>query len=327
MKTIFVFLVSLLFAYPLFAQSDKLLGRWILDFALTEDNSLVPLDNPYFSNEVIYEISPNKMKISAFTFDTKYIGDNEIDLGHMKLSYTFSDGYLTVVEKGSKIKLYFLKRDDFVKKYPEFEEKRILSEGRELYVANTLSKLVFDNGTIDPNSFITNGAPLLKKKTSKNYFMKAAFVLDQHNQISNIVVSNIEEDDIREQVIKSIQRCGKFYKNYTGKDLLITLPFNFFKMYQFFDPETNRIYRAYQQGEEWFGKSEFEKAIFEYEKGIDTKIDMERYGNTFYHDYIIHLGIAYLVTDQKEKAASTFRKLGDETNFKIRNYLRFYCRS
>jgi len=54
---------------------------------------------------------------------------------------------------------------------------------------------------------------------------------------------------------------------------------------------------------------------------------MERYGNTFYHDYIIHLGIAYLATNQKEKAASTFRKLGDETNFKIRNYLRFYCQS
>ncbi|MEI2272489.1 hypothetical protein OHD16_10100 [Sphingobacterium sp. ML3W] len=87
MKTIFVFLVLLLFVYPLFAQSDKLLGRWVLDFALTEDNSLVPLDHLYFSNEVIYEISPNKMKISAFTFDTKYIDDNEIDLGHMKLNF------------------------------------------------------------------------------------------------------------------------------------------------------------------------------------------------------------------------------------------------
>lgn len=51
MKTIFVFLVSLLFAYPLFAQSDKLLGRWVLDFALTEENSFVPLDNPYFFTE------------------------------------------------------------------------------------------------------------------------------------------------------------------------------------------------------------------------------------------------------------------------------------
>ncbi len=244
MKILFIFLVSLLFVYPSFSQSDKLLGQWVLDFALTEQNSLVPLDNPYFSNEVIYEISRNKMKISAFTFDAKYIGDNEIDLGHMKLNYTFSDGYLTVIEKGTEIKLYFLKRDDFVNKYPEFEEERILSGGRELYIANTLSKLVFDNGTIDPNSFITNGAPLLKKKTSKNYFMKAAFILDRRNQISNIVVSNIEEDDIRQQVIKSIERCSKFYKNYTGKDLLITLPFNFFKMYQFFDPETKRVYRA-----------------------------------------------------------------------------------
>ena len=325
MKNIFAFFASLLFACPLFAQSNKLLGKWVLDFALTEENSLVPVDNPYFSNEVIYEISPNKMKISAYMFDAKYIGDNEIDLGHMKLNYAFIEEYLTVVEKGTKIKLYFLKTDDFVKKYPEFEEKRILRDGREFYIANNLSKLVFDNGTIDPNSCITNGAPLLKKKTSKNYFLKVEFILDQSNQISNIVVSDIEEDDIRQQVIQSIKRCGKFYKNYTGRDLLITLPFNFFKMYEFFTPEVKRVYRAYQQGEEWFKTSEFEKAIFEYEKGIATKIDLERYGSVFYEDYIIHLGIAYLATDQKEKAASTFRKLGDETNFKIRNFLRFYC--
>ncbi|WP_312334665.1 hypothetical protein [Sphingobacterium sp.] len=128
MKNIFAFFASLLFTCPLFAQSNKLLGKWVLDFALTEENSRIPVDNPYFSNEVIYEISPNKMKISAYMFDAKYIGDNEIDLGHMKLNYAFIEDYLTVVEKGTKIKLYFLKTDDFVKKYPEFEEKRILRD-------------------------------------------------------------------------------------------------------------------------------------------------------------------------------------------------------
>ncbi|RKE55323.1 hypothetical protein DFQ12_0154 [Sphingobacterium detergens] len=71
MKTIFVFLVSLLFAYPLFAQSDKLIGRWGLDFALTENNSLVPLDHLYPERD--------KMKIYAnvcfkgLTFNAKKI--------------------------------------------------------------------------------------------------------------------------------------------------------------------------------------------------------------------------------------------------------------
>ncbi|SUJ24910.1 Uncharacterised protein [Sphingobacterium multivorum] len=98
MKNIFAFFASLLFACPLFAQSNKLLGKWVLDFALTEENSLVPVDNPYFSNEVIYEISLNKMKISAYMFDAKYIGDNASipPMEGIQLSIKIKSGFVSV---------------------------------------------------------------------------------------------------------------------------------------------------------------------------------------------------------------------------------------
>lgn len=49
------------------------------------------------------------------------------------------------------------------------------------------------------------------------------------------------------------------------------------------------------------------------------------YGGLFYNDLIIHLGISYIATEQKEKACNTFRLIGDETNFRVRNYLKFFC--
>lgn len=51
---------------------------------------------------------------------------------------------------------------------------------------------------------------------------------------------------------------------------------------------------------------------------------MKRYTGLFCKDLIIHLGIAYLLTDQIEKARDTFLILGDESSFDVRNFLRFY---
>ena len=84
-------------------------------------------------------------------------------------------------------------------------------------------------------------------------------------------------------------------------------------------------FELFQKGESFYSRGNFQNAIAEFEKAKSYDINMKRYRGLFYKDLITHLGIAYLLTDQKEKARDTFFILGDERNFDVRNFLRFYC--
>ncbi|MBD1422413.1 hypothetical protein [Sphingobacterium chuzhouense] len=131
---------------------------------------------------------------------------------------------------------------------------------------------------------------------------------------------------MQKQCTRTIERSKRYFHNNTGKDVLITENFNFFKMFEGIDGnQTKQAYEYYRKGEKLFTIGDYEHAIMEYEKAKINEIDPKRYGGLFYNDLIIHLGISYIATEQKEKACNTFRLIGDETNFRVRNYLKFFC--
>ncbi|WP_156169642.1 hypothetical protein [Sphingobacterium sp. IITKGP-BTPF85] len=101
--------------------------------------------------------------------------------------------------------------------------------------------------------------------------------------------------------------------------------FLFFKMHEAIDETVEATYKSFLKGNEFFNNLRFQEALVEYENGLEKKFDTEKFYGLFYSEYIIKLGISYLISEQKEKACSTFRKLGDETNFSVRNFLRYYC--
>jgi len=307
------------------AQSEKLLGKWVLDIVLSEDNALLPINDIQFSTEAIYVISPHKIEIHGYEQPARFIGSSEIQLGTRTLKYGFSEDYLILIESGSNKKLCLLKHTDFIKKYPEFKEKRVPNFSTEVYEMNKLSDVSFQHPEVkELQSYVIANSPLLKKKTSGNFQFTIDFLLSPENFISDILIEGINDKKMEAEVRKAVFAANQFYRNNTGKTLLVSTPFQFFKMYKSFDEPTKKVYDHYLSGDDWYAQNEFEKAIQEYEKGLNIEFDKKRFTGLFYEDYIIHLGVSYLATNQLEKADKTFRILGDETNFKIRNYLRYF---
>ncbi|MEN5435469.1 hypothetical protein ABE545_17670 [Sphingobacterium faecium] len=324
MKGIIIIILFFVGINSLSAQSNALLGKWILDTSLTPEGKLLPLDDPLFSSLVIYEFTEKKLAINEHKFDAEFSGNYLIDLGNRKLNYEIRNEYLYIQESNNSPILCFLKFDDFRRIYPEFQPKEIVYQGKNVFIYNDLVDIKFNND-LTFFHYIINCTPLIKNKTSANYYFTIKYVLNTTNEISNIEITNISDEKVKKQLVNTIQKSAKFYQNNSGKNLLMKEKFLFFKMHEAIDETVEATYKSFLKGNEFFNNLRFQEALVEYENGLEKKFDTEKFYGLFYSEYIIKLGISYLISEQKEKACSTFRKLGDETNFSVRNFLRYYC--
>lgn len=306
------------------AQENNLRGGWILDVALLNDGSLLPVDHPLFSTQIVYRIDSDKIKIDDIEMPAEYT-DSTIILNNRTLHYSFQHDYLCITEDRDNITLYFLRKQNFIERYPAFHAKVAKIKGREVWVANALTALDF-NHDMNIHTFILSNTPILKRKTAENLFLELDFIVDSASHIKDIVFLTAVSDKIQQQCIKAIKKAEKYYVNNSGKEIAINLCFNFFKMFDSMDnKDASRAFELFQKGEFYYSRGDFQNAIAEFEKAKNYNINIKRYRDLFFKDLIVHLGIAYLLTDQKEKARDTFLILGDESNFDVRNFLRFYC--
>ena len=305
------------------AQENKLRGGWILDIALLNDGDLLPVDHPLFSTQIVYRIDSDKIKINDIEMPAEYT-DSTIVLGNRTLNYSFQHDYLCITEEGVSITLCFLRKQNFIERYPAFQAKVAEINGRDVWVANALTAVEF-NHEMNIHDFVLSNTPILKRKTSENLFLELDFIVDSASHIKDIVFLTAVPDKIQQQCIEAIKKAEKHYVNNAGREIAVNLCFNFFKMSDSMDnKDARRAFELFQKGESYYSRGNFQNAIAEFEKAKSYDINLKRYRGLFYKDLITHLGIAYLLTDQKEKARDTFLILGDESNFDVRNFLRFY---
>ena len=319
-------LILLLSISQLFSQNTNLSGTWILDKTIYEDGNYLEINHPLFSNFTEYEFFSNNLKINGQKFNAKYY-QNSIKLDYRELMYSFQNEYLLVQEKGDNKIQIFLKKDDFITKYPIFKSEQKIINQDTIYISNDVFKPKFEND-LNFEDFLRKNIPSYNNASTKNNIFKSEFILTKENLIKDINITQGISKSFDNEFITALKKAQPYFKNETGKDLLIRHNFNFFKMFGALTNKSEKdFYSIQKKAKEYFEKNEFEKAVSEYEKlnNINDLITLKEKFGFIYNETFINLGISYLALNKIENACSSFKKVGGFTNFSVRNYLIIYC--
>lgn len=319
-------LILLLSFSQLFSQNTNLSGTWILDKTIYEDGNYLEINHPLFSNFTEYEFFSNNLKINGQKFNAKYY-QNSIKLDYRELMYSFQNEYLLLQEKGDNKIQIFLKKDDFITKYPIFKSEQKIINQDTIYISNDVFKPKFEND-LNFEDFLRKNIPSYNNASTKNNIFKSEFILTKENLIKDINITQGISKSFDNEFITALKKAQPYFKNETGKDLLIRHNFNFFKMFGALTNKSEKdFYSIQKKAKEYFEKNEFEKAVSEYEKlnNINDLIILKEKFGFIYNETFINLGISYLALNKIENACSSFKKVGGFTNFSVRNYLIIYC--
>jgi tetratricopeptide (TPR) repeat protein len=90
------------------------------------------------------------------------------------------------------------------------------------------------------------------------------------------------------------------------------------------DNDERKLYQIRAKGLEYYRNNKFGKAIEQFSQIENLDIKNNRF-KTLIKECLIDLGICYLATGQNDAACKTFEKIGDKTDFEIRNYILDFC--
>src|SRR5690606_17907854 len=135
-----LFLISFVFSFAMiYSQNKNLLGIWVLDKVIYADGKDIEVNKELFSYKLIYEIRKNRIIINDQAFDAVFL-DNSIQTATRKINFELRSDYLLIRDHDDD-KLYaFLKRGDFIKKYPEFNPKEVFRNGDALWLSDDITK-------------------------------------------------------------------------------------------------------------------------------------------------------------------------------------------
>ncbi|WP_379967499.1 tol-pal system YbgF family protein [Epilithonimonas sp. UC225_85] len=305
-----------------FSQSKNLLGTWVLDKVFYYDGKAIEANNELFSYELIYEISNKKIIINDRIFDAVY-SDTGIYTTTRKINYEFRNDYLLIRDEGDKKYFAFLKRENFIKKYPEFEPKKEIRNGDTLWISNPVTKPIFNSD--DNILLILSSSKTMRLSKEKDLYFKGEFVVTKNNKIKNIRIIDGYNQEQDHEYLYALKQLEGHVNNPYGHDLLVTTEKHFLRYYDDLeDSEDKTLFKIIEKGDEYYNKQQFENAIAQFEKLKKLQIGENRFKSVI-DNANLRLGISYLGTNQIDKACTTFRSIGDKTNFKVRNYLINFC--
>lgn len=313
--------------FTLVKSQDNLQGNWILDKIQYQNGKLLEVNHPLYSTFMEYNFNGNNLEINNQKL--KVVIDNSIiSTDYRKMKYRIENEYLIITENGDNKVYYFLKQSDFLKKYSEFEPKEVIFNTKSVIESNSVIKPYFKN-TENFQDFIRKNIPSYSSASATNNFFKAKFILTKENKIIDIEIEQGISKAFDKEFKIALLKSEKYFKNTFGKDLLITETFNFLKIFSgLSNKEEKQIYDIVQKGNSSYVKNDFNNAIKNYEDLLSINIKAEtkeRFGYTLDQAYI-NLGVSYLATGNNQKACESFSHVGDETNFKVRNYLINFCK-
>jgi hypothetical protein len=324
----FIFISLLNICY---GQNPKLDGKWICDKITYFDNSPIEINNPQFSVFLSYEFDNNKCYISGdYTergLKTDYsILSNKIKFGFRSLTFEFQGDYLILTEDGDDKKFFFLKEKYFISKNSFYDEKFTINNGDTLCFQSLTNNPKFINEH-SFSDFMRKNVKSYSKYVTDRHLFKSTFVLTKENQIKDVNITNSISKTFDNDFIEALNQSKPFWKNDTGKDIIIEHSFYFFKQGQcYFLEEEKKFEKFFKEGNKHYEKNDFLNAIKSYENILvleQNKLEFMRSCST---EFKLKLGISYLATNQIEKACEIFKLVGDEYNFKSRNFLINFCK-
>lgn len=287
------------------------------------DGRNIEINNPNYSTKLIYTIKPKSIKINNQNFDATFSSE-QIKTQFRKINFLIKEKYLIAQDEGDNKTSYFLKVDDFIQKNPEFSLKEIEKNGQALYLDNDLSAYEFNN-ELSFEEYISKNTKHRDSKDFKNLNFQVEFVLTKDNKLQDIKVLNSIDNSFDNEYINALKKSEKYFQNLTGKNLLIRDEINQLKWANdLSDKDEKKLYQYRAKGLEFYRNNKFEKAIEQFLQVESLDIKNNRF-KTLIKECLLDLGISYLAIGQNENACKTFERIGDKTDFEIRNYLIDFC--
>lgn len=223
-KTLLLFFV---FAYFKTFSQQLLQGTWLLEKTTYSNGKMLEVDHPDFSTFVEYIISDEMITVNGKQWPVN-IDSSTISTRFLKLDYVLVDKYLVVREKNQKTIRFFLKKDDFLDKYPEFYDHKIIS-GDTVLIANEVLKPSF-NHELDLDNFLSRNIPEYAYVVTSNIRFYAEFILNKDNQLRDVKVISSISKRFDKQFSEALALAQPFFKNDLKRDILVSHEFNFFQM-------------------------------------------------------------------------------------------------
>lgn len=322
MKNTFAILFLWHFAL-VFGQTHKLQGSWVLDYVTYKNGNPLEVNHPLFSTFMEYTFKGDKLIILDDMFEIK-VSKSQITTSLRTINYQVQEDRLFLSDKGDDKVFVFIKRDKFVAYYPEFEPIETTYQNQSVYYPNSVVKPDFDY-PMNYHVYLLEKTPLLK---NDGYFGKVhvKFILTRDNKIKGTTYNNELPKKLVEQLNAIVLGSEKFFKNSTGKDLLMSFHVASSKFKQSSKIENN-FYKLQNKAYDFFQKNDFKNAISAYDAAIEFALKHENEKNDL-NTYGLYLnkGKSYMADNQIEKACECFNALGGERNFDTRNYVIYYCK-
>ncbi len=319
-KNLSVVALILLFTNT-YSQNKNLLGVWVLDKVIYADGKDIEVNKELFSYKLIYEVRNNKITINDRAFDAVF-SDKSIQTTTRKIDYELRSGYL-LIRDNDEDKLYaFLKREDFIKKYPEFKPKEAIRNGDILWIADDVTKPSYESDHF-PTNLLANS--MFRSSKNDDLYFKAEYVVTTDSKIRDIKIIDGYDSSFDSEFLSAIREAENAVHNPYAHNLLVIREIHFLRyLKDLKNKEDISFFKIIEKGEQYYNKQQFEKAIAEFEKIQNPNIGLNRFKTTI-DQANLKLGISYLGTNQIAKACTTFRSIGDKTNFTVRNYLINFC--
>lgn len=322
MKKVFFFTFFTFYLYS-YCQKDNVYGNWILDNVFYSNGNQIEINHYMYSVFLEYYFDSKIMKYDNHEFEIS-INDNKIVSNFRKINYKFENEKLILSDDGDELVYEFLRKDDFLKKYPEFELKEFDFGGQIVFIPNKLIKHQF-NYKKSLMEFIMLESPILSNG-NKNFEFKIKFILSKDTKIEKLSIENNISEKLKFEIYEALMKAEKFFKNDTGKDLLINESYAMYNSDVTKKKEMTKFYNLFQKGNQFYNNNDFNNAIKIYESIIALKEDDKYKGKPLnFYKTKLYLGISYLAINEIDKACICFKSLGNKTNFDVRKYLINFC--
>jgi len=326
-----ILLIILLLSISKIYSNNGLQGKWFCHNVTYQDGKELEINHPLFSNFLSYEFTSRQAYISnnykekgiASSYE---ISDSELQIGFRKFSFSFKDNFLILKEHGDELLYYFLKKSDFLSENNLYQKNYFTKENDTIFHQSFSLNPEFNYKT-SFSDYLRKSIYNYSKTSTQRHQFKGTFILTNDNEIREITVERGISKSFDKSFKKAVQESQKYWKNDTGKDILIVQKFNFFQQGKYFVQKENwDFYHKVKKADSYYKNFDFNSAIEYYEQAMEVEISENEFTNTMLRDLSRNLGISYLATGENEKACKSFRLVGDEYDFKFRNFLLKFCK-
>lgn len=316
----------------LFYCQNILIGQWYLDKVKFSNGSDVEVNNPMYSMYSSLRFDNIKVYNSP-SFDDGLVIIADYKLNGKRLNFTSRDfeverngKYLLLNSSKENLNYYYLKGEDFPDSTVAKQSFEIVDKD-SIAIRSIRFDPYFNNLEENFDDYLRKNIPDYEFGNRRVAF-SSSFIITKNNKIKDIKITSGKNKIFDREYIAALQKSEKYWKNETGKDVIMTRNINHRTFGDGRINENKALNLSYIAGE-FYNKNDFKNAIINYLKSDEFWEKDREEGNlqeeNNSHGNYLKLGICYLIENERAKACEYFNKNGGISDFSSRNYVLNFC--